>query len=225
MKTVTLSTLVADTGEAYRTLQHWSDLNILRAERSSDKKGRGIRRRYRAEPLYGERAHALMASALNKLRLPLGDIRHLIYANRLHHDPVELLDKNDPHLEQELRNRAERAKHGGQHPYEAALAGERNVLLVIAPREHDPVTPFSMVYLQDVGAGVFNPKTLKLEKEPLAMMNNELLFNLMRYDPNAHVVSGTGNPAAVVVNLSTIFRPLYSIPAPVEPDDEKEGDQ
>lgn len=76
--TCTLNTLVADTGETPRTINNWSDLGILRALRSSERRGRGIRRRYPAEPLYGERKYALLASALMKIRLPLVHVKSIV---------------------------------------------------------------------------------------------------------------------------------------------------
>lgn len=76
--TCTLGTLVADTGETPRSLNNWSDLGILRACRSTERRGRGIRRRYPAEPLYGERKYALLASALMKIRLPLVHVKSIV---------------------------------------------------------------------------------------------------------------------------------------------------
>src|SRR5690349_17764435 len=150
-KAVQIGVLVGDTGEKPRTIQHWSDLGILRPQPVSDKRGRGNYRTYRAEPYYGERTYALLASAYAERRLPLGDIRHLIYAERLMLDPVELLDKNDPNLEIALRHREERDRDkeeiGFVDSIEAALAGEPDVYAIFAeqPRE---ITPFHFTYLR-----------------------------------------------------------------------------
>jgi DNA-binding transcriptional MerR regulator len=76
--TVSLAALVEDSGESARTLQHWSDLGILKPLPATSKRGRGYHRAFRAEPFYGERVWALLASALNKLRIPLGDIKLII---------------------------------------------------------------------------------------------------------------------------------------------------
>jgi DNA-binding transcriptional MerR regulator len=75
---VNIAVLVKDTGEKARTLQHWSDLGILRPEANSDKRGRGYYREYKASPNFGERPWALIASALSQQRIPLGDVRHII---------------------------------------------------------------------------------------------------------------------------------------------------
>jgi DNA-binding transcriptional MerR regulator len=225
MEIVTLSTLVADTGETPRTLNHWTDIGILRPEHSTERKGRGNRRFYAAEPLFGERKYALLASAMNRLRLPLVDIKHLIYGDRLHYDPIDSLRQHaDPkHLETTLRHRADREEDkknnpGFVHPYEAALAGEPDVLAVIASRPHDPVVPFRTSYLREMHFFHRNPVTAgtaeaqewldKQDKETeLAhdqlnqkthQFNYKMLRNLM-----------SENDIAVVLNLSKIFEPLY----------------
>lgn len=74
LPTCTLAALVADTGETPRALNHWTDIGILRAERTSDRKGRGNRRVYPD----CERKYALVASAINRLRLPLADVKVMI---------------------------------------------------------------------------------------------------------------------------------------------------
>ena len=78
MRTVGIGVLMADTGEKARALQHWSDLGVIHAEADTDKKGRGRYREYAAEPYFGERKFALIASALNKLRIPLGEMRSIV---------------------------------------------------------------------------------------------------------------------------------------------------
>lgn len=193
METVTLSTLVADTGETPRTLQHWTDLGILRAEPTTDRQGRGNRRVYRAEPLYGERKYALLASAMNKLRLPLVEIKHLIYADRLHFDPIDdLRTYADPkHMEIALKHREEYEQYkarGHLHPFEAAVTGEQNVFVLIAMRPHDPVRPFQAAYLDQHG----------WDEVMAAKGNNKLILNLM-----------ADNTSAVMFNLSKIFAPLH----------------
>ncbi|WP_131196873.1 hypothetical protein [Lichenihabitans psoromatis] len=77
--TVGLSVLVKDTGESARTLQHWSDLGILKPVTSTHKQGRGYHREFpAAPPWHGERTWALFASHLNRIRIPLGDIKLII---------------------------------------------------------------------------------------------------------------------------------------------------
>ncbi len=78
METKGIGVLIKDTGEKARALQHWSDLGILHAVPDTDKKGRGRYREYVAAPYHGERKWALVASALNNLRVPLGEIRSIV---------------------------------------------------------------------------------------------------------------------------------------------------
>lgn len=82
MNTVQISQIIEDTGEKSRTIQNWSDLGILRAEPSTDRRGRGTHRIYSAGPFYGERMWALFASALYRLRMPLRDMKELVDAMR-----------------------------------------------------------------------------------------------------------------------------------------------
>jgi len=191
--TVQIGVLVADTGEKPRTLQHWTDLGILKAEPTTDKQGRGVYRIYRADPLYGERKYALLASAYAKLGLPLGRIRHLIYGHRLLHDPVELIDKNDPHYADVLRVRAERVEEQKKHPYwrdpfEAAVLGEPEIFEVIAWRPNDSVRPFQIAYLRQDDT----------DPTMAAKGNNKVLLNLMAQ-----------NDSAFMLNLSKVFEPLH----------------
>ena len=88
MQTAGISVLMADTGERARAIQHWSDLGILHAQADTDRKGRGRYREYAVEPYFGERKWALIASALNKLRIPLGDMRSIVDVMRQHGGPV-----------------------------------------------------------------------------------------------------------------------------------------
>lgn len=195
-KTVQIGALANDTGEKPRTIQHWSDLGILRPDPLTNKAGRSTYRVFRAEPLHGERAYALLASAYFKLRIPLGDIKRLIEAERLYNDPIELIDKNSPHLEAVLRIRAERVEDQKKYPdfippYEAAILGEPDICAVVALRPHDPVKPIHTVYLRQ-GAG------LDLTDPDLpAKANNKMLRALM-----------AENPVAMIMNLSEVFAPL-----------------
>lgn len=179
MRTVQTGVLVGDTGESARTIQHWSDIGILRPEASTDKRGRGNYRTYRADPLGGERTWALLASALFKLRMPLGDIRHIIHAERLWHDPIELLDKNAPYFEQVLRIRADRK--GEAHPFEDAIRGVPGILTAMAMCANDEKTPFHEIHL----TGKWPEKEYGLLSEFMAK-----------------------HSSAVILNLSEIFKPL-----------------
>jgi DNA-binding transcriptional MerR regulator len=158
MKSVTLSTLVADTGETARTINHWTDIGILKPLRTSDRKGRGNRRYYPAEPLFGERKYALLASAMNKLRLPLASIRDLIDADRSFYDQL-VYGVDDK----------KRTSAGFLHPhYEAALAGAPAIFALLIPREEGH--PFNIGYLR-IGADAFDPL--------LAQQNDQVLSALM----------------------------------------------
>jgi|RhiMetdeSRZDD1v2_1073273.scaffolds.fasta_scaffold62023_1 hypothetical protein len=202
MKTVTLSTLVADTGETPRTLNSWSDFGILLAERSTERRGRGHRRRYRAEPMYGERKWALLASALSKLRLPLAEIKHLIYSMRLMYDPADQVRQYaDPsHLEFHARRatmldptlRDQTGPPFLLHPwFEDALAGKPHVLAILVQRRDKPFVVTFLHYGDD---------------DPKSADSNMLHLNtVMSY-----------GPTALVLNLSKIFEPLYSNREPVD---------
>jgi len=80
--TVSMNVLLDDTGEGAPTLQHWANKGILRAEPDTDQQGRGRHRAFLAEPYFGERKWALIASALHRYRIPAGDIRKIIDALR-----------------------------------------------------------------------------------------------------------------------------------------------
>ena len=217
MNTVTLSTLVADTGETPRVINHWTDIGILRSQHGSERRGRGNRRFYAAEPFYGERKYALLASAMNRLRLPLVDIKMLIYGDRLNYDPIETLDYAEPkHMAAAIRIREQRAEDvknnpGFVHPYEAALAGEADIIAIIASRPNDPVTPFRTAYLREMhffpGNDIGDAHDIINQKTHQA--NYKMLRNLM-----------AENEIAVALNLSKIFAPLRSIPATSEAETE-----
>jgi DNA-binding transcriptional MerR regulator len=198
METVTLKHLVADTGETPRVINHWTDLGILRAERTSDRQGRGNRRFYRAEPMYGERKWALLASAYAKLRFPLIDIKRLIFADRLSFDPIEFLDLTPLQREQVEHIRAQREEDKKTNPdfvfpFEAALKGEQNVLALTVLRPVGEPTPILTTYLRQAAN--------ERDKVMAAKANNMLLLNRM-----------SDEPLGVVVNLSLIFKPLYTTP-------------
>jgi hypothetical protein len=75
-ETVGIGVLVEDTGETARTLQHWCDLGVLKPLPGTHKRGRGVAREFPAAfPTYEERSMALIASRLNRLRIPLAIIK------------------------------------------------------------------------------------------------------------------------------------------------------
>lgn len=207
MKTCTLKTLVADTGETARSLNNWTDIGVLKPLATSNRAGRGNRRYYPAEPLFGERKYALLASAFMKLRLPLADIKHLIYAQRLMLDPLDAIDYLDPaHKQHAKRIRDAREEMKTTHPrfvepFEAALMGEQNIFTVIASHPDNPARPWHSVYLRQH----------EWDDVMAAKGNNKLMLSVM-----------ADTTAAVVLNLSKIFAPLYSNSEPVEADDEAE---
>jgi len=81
--TVSIRTLADDTGESIRSLQNWCDLGVLVAEPSTEKKGRGYHRVFKDD----ERKWALLAAALNRLRVPLGDVAQFLKELRHRHRP------------------------------------------------------------------------------------------------------------------------------------------
>jgi DNA-binding transcriptional MerR regulator len=121
---VNIGVLAADTGEAARTLQHWSDLGILRPRATTDKRGRGYYREFVASPFHGERVWALVASALAKLRVPLGDIRRVMDFLRLQLDP-NLFRRSD-----ETNTRASQRRFKAS-PFFSALTAENPVLVLL----------------------------------------------------------------------------------------------
>lgn len=109
-ETVGVGVLAADTGESVRTLQHWSDLGILQPLEATHKQGRGYHREFPAGLPHGERTWALIASALNRIRIPLADIKRTV---------------------SNLRWDAEReAKAGNETIYGRAIAGHPIVLFL-----------------------------------------------------------------------------------------------
>jgi hypothetical protein len=75
----TTADLQADTGESVRTLQYWTDIGLLRSIPTTVRRGRGLHRIFRADPpFHGERTWALIASEMNKWRLPIGMVKQII---------------------------------------------------------------------------------------------------------------------------------------------------
>ena len=82
--TVSIRDLMDVTGEPHRAVVYWADLKILKALPGTDGKGPGFHRAFLADPFYGERVWALLASALNRigvrtahLKLIIGHLRQI----------------------------------------------------------------------------------------------------------------------------------------------------
>jgi hypothetical protein len=116
---VTITGLQEITGETARQLQYWSDLGAVRPLRRTNKRGRGIQRMFQADPpTRDERVWALVASEMNRWRLPIGIVTDLIDRMR------------------ELWTGPETAPSKG-NPIACALRGEQ-VLILIALRDDEP---------------------------------------------------------------------------------------
>ncbi len=67
--------LAEEAGVPLRTIQFWTDAGVLKVEPDSDRRGRGRHRVYRTEPQFGERACALIAREMQRMRVPVGMMR------------------------------------------------------------------------------------------------------------------------------------------------------
>ncbi len=158
MNTVGISVLMADTGEKARALQHWSDIGILRAEPDTDKKGRGRYREYVAEPYFGERKWALVASALNELRIPLGEIRSIV---------DNLRAFGGPNFEE-----AEKSKQIAINKFRVsffykALAGDGDVIVLIGQSMVDGRACIDHCFLPAIGDATLRPRRIQSASGPL----------------------------------------------------------
>jgi DNA-binding transcriptional MerR regulator len=191
IETVTLSTLVADTGETARTINHWTDVGILRPIRSTDRKGRGNRRYYPAEPLHGERKHALMASALNKLRIPLAEIKEMIDTDRHVYDPNE--DRSD--WPDWMLKDWKDFRSDAPSSYEVALAGEARVYMLVWKPRPDARYETSYIHLQDDWSASFAEFSQEQARHN-AHISDRLRWAMEKSD------------TAILLNLSKIFAAL-----------------
>jgi hypothetical protein len=88
--------LAEEAGVSIRTIQFWTDAGVLRVIRSTHRKGRGNHRLYNAEPpLFGERACALIAAELHRLRIPIGVMLNITY---------NLVRNPSPHVSATIEN-------------------------------------------------------------------------------------------------------------------------
>jgi hypothetical protein len=124
VQTVGAGSLAQEAGVPIRTIQFWTDAGVLIAEPESDRQGRGRHRIYRAEPLFGERACALVAAEMHRMKIPVGIMREV----------VELL----------VRWRKPPPREGTTIPGEA-LAG-RQIALVVSIIDDDPKRPLTERY-------------------------------------------------------------------------------
>lgn len=182
MRTVNLATLVEDTGEAVRTLQYWSDLQILRPQPTSDRRGRGRAREYAAEPYFGERKWACIASALNKLRLPVSEIDIVVGMMRRYGRPDF---SNSWQSEREAIDLFEAS------PFYSAIKGDRDVLVLVGKSRRDGVDSTDLCWLPTI------PKDMIRQDDPAFM---QLTAQFMREHAGAHCL-----------NLTKILEPLRNV--------------
>ena len=181
--TVGVGQLVEDTGEAPRTLQHWSDLSILRPLPATNKRGRGHHREFSAEPHHGERAWALVASALSKLRIPLGELRRIV-------------DTLRPRI--------------GSYPLYQALTTENDVLLLVKVDLASDKAASTGIE-KDAGTGVYLQLSPPLTPEMFEHLESgfiarspsaeEVLANQIRFTKEL-------GGQAHLLNLTQVFKPL-----------------
>jgi hypothetical protein len=204
--TVNIGVLVEDTGEAPRTLQHWCDLRILQPLPATHKRGRGYYRSFLAEPYHGERVWALVASALSKLRIPLGDILHIVDGLR----PRLTLDWHRDHPAPGDDRDAERRLR--ESPLYQAITTDNDVL-VLLKADPDGVTPWFMKFstaitpkmLEPEGDPVMTITTVKDGKETIEKFPSAegVLADQIRF---TREVGGQAH----LLNLTAIFKPLRS---------------
>jgi DNA-binding transcriptional MerR regulator len=129
--TVSISTLAEETGETVRSLQNWCDLGVLAVEPSTEKKGRGYHRIFRDD----ERKWALLASSLNKLRVPLGDIRKYLAFLRSYYRVETFVDHRN------ARRRFDTS------PISRALTSDAEVFMMLSlqPNENGPEVKMSLL--------------------------------------------------------------------------------
>src|SRR3954454_10531321 len=120
--------LAEEAGVAIRTIQFWTDAGVLEAIPESDRQGRGRHRAYKAAPpLYGERACALIAAEMHRLRLPVGVMKGITFSLRW---------KGDANPEPNFVTAV-------------ALRGEPMSIL-ISPEERNPGTPHVHLLGEDI---------------------------------------------------------------------------
>jgi len=76
--TLSLADLMKITGERRRSIQHWTDVGILKPEPGTTGHGPGVHRAYNS----GEAVYALIAGELNRRKLPVSEILSITEALR-----------------------------------------------------------------------------------------------------------------------------------------------
>jgi hypothetical protein len=184
--TVGLSTLVRDTGEGARTIQNWTEAGILRP--AINKRGRGYHRAFPSEPFYGERAFALLASALGSLRVP-------------HHEMALITD----HLRKRIKSEAASDARAFAHsPFARAMVSDDPCLMLVrvdetAKRREQIAIRFMPPIPQEmlqVTEGGFTPHSPSLEE----IMRLTVEF-LAQCKGRAHIL-----------DLAAVFAPLRALP-------------
>jgi hypothetical protein len=188
MQTVGIGVLMSDTGEKARSLQHWADLGIIHAEPDTDKKGRGRYREFVVEPYFGERKWALVASGLNALRIPLGEVRAIVERLRLLWSPDWYGEEGITETVKMNRFRAS--------PFYLALAGGGDVLLFTGISYKDGKTIINNSFLPPITDEILSPTSGKIVHPTGA----EILGQFRNFMSE--------HPSAYCLNLTKAFAPL-----------------
>jgi hypothetical protein len=184
--TVGLATLVRDTGERVRTIQNWTDAGVLRPTIS--KRGKGYHRAFSSEPFYGERAFALLASALGSLRVP-------------HHEMALITN----HLRKRIKSEAARDARAFAHsPFARAMVSDEPCLMLVrvdeAAKRHEQIRlrlmPAIRPGMLQVTEGGFTARS----PSPEEIMRLAVEF-LAQCKGRAHIL-----------DLAAVFAPLRALP-------------
>lgn len=177
---VTISALAEDTGEKARTLQHWSDVGILRPVPHSHHQGRGFYREFPAEPLFGERIWALLASSFAKLRIPLGEIKIVT-------DELRIQTASD-------RYKSRRSFEAS--PFYRAIRGDGEVILLASLARPGSELDMRLKFLAPITPDMLEQHPQKATYPHATTELGETLRFLHE------------NPQALILNLTSIFAPL-----------------
>jgi hypothetical protein len=191
---------VQDTGESARTLQHWSDLGILQPLPETHKKGRGYHREFPAPaPYYGERTWALIASAMNEIRIPLGDIKRFVDGLRLliERRAIRLSDQEDP---------ARLARALSVEPIGRALTGRFEIILLAMGKTGK--LDWASIVSEESTEKVRQSYTLRLSLDDDA----ERIEMFEKVAMSAPADFLTDHRASYVLNLTRILEPLRRAP-------------
>jgi DNA-binding transcriptional MerR regulator len=84
--TLTVSEMASELGEKPRTVQFWAAAGVLQPQEASDRKGKGVHRRFAA----GERRYGLVAKKLAALNSPISEISDIVERIRQFQAPSAL---------------------------------------------------------------------------------------------------------------------------------------